>query len=171
MPSMLRAIWVTSICCVVAACGPSSRKNTCTGADCNSGSCSSGETRDCYDGAMMTENIGPCHGGMQTCTAAGVWGSCLGEVVPVAEDCTNGVDDNCNVMTDEDIDSDGDGYTTCAGHDCCDSTECSNPSEVNPGAFDVPGDQDQIPLLGCQPAHEGGPEPGGGPGDQRAPRH
>ena len=33
---------------------------------------------------------------------------------------------------------DGDGFTTCGG-DCCDSTECSNPALVNPGAFEVPG--------------------------------
>jgi hypothetical protein len=39
---------------------------------------------------------------------------------------------------DEDVDLDGDGYTTCGG-DCCDSTECSNPKLVNPGAFEVPG--------------------------------
>ena len=41
-------------------------------------------------------------------------------------------------MVDEDVDADGDGFTTCGG-DCCDSTECANPALVNPGAFDVPG--------------------------------
>src|SRR5262249_22912159 len=64
---------------------------------------------------------------------------CMGEVVPLAENCSDGVDNNCNGMVDEDIDADGDGFTTCAGHDCCDSTECSDPSKVNPGAFDAPG--------------------------------
>jgi hypothetical protein len=51
--------------------------------------------------------------------------------------CGDGIDNNCNGMTDEDIDQDGDGFTTCGG-DCCDSTECSDPVLVNPTAFDVP---------------------------------
>ncbi len=35
------------------------------------------------------------------------------------EDCTNGIDDNCNGEIDEDTDDDGDGFTTCDG-DCND---------------------------------------------------
>jgi hypothetical protein len=62
----------------------------------------------------------------------------MDEVVPVGENCGDGVDNNCNGMIDEDVDADGDGYTTCGG-DCCDSTECSDPALVNPGAFDAPG--------------------------------
>jgi hypothetical protein len=88
---------------------------------------------------MGTENVGPCHGGMQSCTSAGSWGDCQNEVAPTGETCGDNIDNNCNGMTDEDIDQDGDGYTTCGG-DCCDSTECSNPAEVNPGAFEAPGD-------------------------------
>jgi len=88
---------------------------------------------------MGTENVGPCTGGMQSCTSAGSWGSCTGEVVPVGEVCGDNIDNNCNGMTDENVDADGDGFTTCDG-DCCDSTECSNPAQVNPGAFDVAGD-------------------------------
>jgi hypothetical protein len=62
----------------------------------------------------------------------------MDEVVPTQELCGDGVDNNCNGMVDENVDQDGDGYTTCGG-DCCDSTECSNPGLVNPGAFDAPG--------------------------------
>jgi hypothetical protein len=76
---------------------------------------------------------------MQTCTSAGQWGSCDGEVAPSQEICGDNIDNNCNGMTDENVDADGDGWTTCQG-DCCDSTECSNPAEVNPGAYDTPGD-------------------------------
>jgi hypothetical protein len=72
------------------------------------------------------------------CLAAGMWGNCVGQVLPAPEICTDGIDNNCNGMVDEDIDADGDGYTTCGG-DCCDSTECNDPALVNPGAFDVPG--------------------------------
>jgi hypothetical protein len=118
---------------VVAACGPSSREN-------GDGTCNIGDHRACYTGAQDTEGVGPCIGGTQTCTSAGTWGNCEGEVVPQGEVCGNGIDDNCNGQVDEDVDLDGDGFTTCAG-DCCDSnTVCGNPAEVNPSAFDVPGD-------------------------------
>jgi hypothetical protein len=132
---------VVCIAIAIAACGPSSRaKGDCTGGDCSAGTCNPGDSRACYTGAQGTENVGPCTGGMQSCTQAGTWGDCQGEVVPAAEVCGNGVDDNCNGQVDEDVDLDGDGYTTCGG-DCCDSTSvCGNPAEVNPGAFDVPGD-------------------------------
>src|SRR5262245_5773019 len=99
-----------------AACGPASRNgNSCVGADCNTGTCNPGDHRDCYTGDMMTEGVGPCHGGTQSCTGAGTWGDCTGEVVPQAENCTDHIDNNCNGMTDEDIDQDGDGWTTCGG--------------------------------------------------------
>jgi hypothetical protein len=95
--------------------------------------------RECYTGTMATDGVGACHGGTQSCQTSGQWGNCVGQVLPVQENCTDGIDNNCNGMTDEDIDQDGDGFTTCGG-DCCDSVECSNPAAVNPSAFDVPGD-------------------------------
>jgi hypothetical protein len=100
--------------------------------------CAPTATRGCYTGAPATENVGPCHDGVQTCLAQGTWGPCDGEVVPVAERCGNGIDDNCSGAADEDFDLDHDGFTTCGG-DCCDSVECPHPELVNPGAFDVPG--------------------------------
>ncbi|MGE5181884.1 MAG: choice-of-anchor L domain-containing protein [Acidobacteriota bacterium] len=125
---------VLSIC--VCACGPTARDR----AGAAGGDCSPGDARACYTGAADTEGVGTCGGGMQTCTAAGQWGTCDGEVTPRGEICGNGVDDDCDGKIDEDTDLDGDGYTTCGG-DCCDSiNECGNPAEVNPGAFDVPGD-------------------------------
>ena len=36
-------------------------------------------------------------------------------------------------------DPDGDGFTAAQGDCCQDSSQCSNPALVNPGAFDVPG--------------------------------
>jgi hypothetical protein len=130
----------SALCLFAIACGPSTnRNNSCTGADCNTGTCKSGETRECYPGEAATKGVGPCVSGNQSCTAAGQWGDCAGAVLPAAENCSDHIDNNCNGMTDEDVDQDGDGFTTCGG-DCCDSVECSNPSQVNPGAFDVPGD-------------------------------
>ncbi len=98
--------------------------------------CAPNATRACYTGAAITENVGPCHGGTQTCQPDRTWGPCDGEVGPAAERCGNGVDDNCSGVVDENIDQDGDGFTTCAG-DCCDSVECGHPALVNPGAYDV----------------------------------
>ena len=152
----------------IAACGPTARELTdcsgqmvdltsdpkncgtcgsacaqdlgCTQGVCSAESCNPGDSRMCYDGGDGTEGVGPCKGGNQTCPASGVWGDCVGEVVPVPEICGNGIDDDCNGEVDEDVDADGDGYTTCGG-DCCDNPNlCSNPAMVNPGAYDVPGD-------------------------------
>src|SRR5689334_5636205 len=57
--------------------------------------CTPAAMRTCYSGAANTSGVGPCHDGMQVCSAEGVWGACEGEVVPAAEKCGNGVDDNC----------------------------------------------------------------------------
>ena len=57
-------------------------------------------TQACYSGGAGTENVGPCHGGTETC-AGGVWGACQGEVVPGVEVC-DGVDNDCDGATDED---------------------------------------------------------------------
>jgi len=110
-----------------------------------SAACSSDERRACYSGTAATKDVGPCHGGMQSCQADHTWGPCEGEVVPIAEICGNGVDDNCSGTPDENVDQDHDGYSTCGG-DCCDSNECLNPGQVNPGAYDVPGNQDKVVL-------------------------
>ena len=121
---------------VVVACGPSVNHNG--GNDADPGACSPGATEDCYSGQDGTDGVGPCHAGTRTCTDQKVWSQCEGEVVPAAENCGDGVDNNCNGTADEDVDADGDGFTTCGG-DCCDSTECGSPKLVNPGAFDAPG--------------------------------
>ena len=110
----------------------------CVDYRCLEGMCQPGKVEDCYTGFPDTEGVGPCHGGKRTCIEGGIWGACEGEVVPVGENCADGVDNNCNGAADEDVDSDMDGYTTCAG-DCCDSTECTKPGLANPGAFDAAG--------------------------------
>jgi hypothetical protein len=121
-------------CVAVAACGPSTRDPV----DDPNAPCAPGAVERCYSGKLGTENVGPCKAGLRTCQDDGTWGNCDGEVVPVGENCTDGIDNNCNGATDEDVDEDGDGFTTCGG-DCCDSTECSEPALIGPGAFDVAG--------------------------------
>ncbi|HEU0036744.1 MAG TPA: choice-of-anchor L domain-containing protein [Kofleriaceae bacterium] len=132
---MTRSSVLCALVLCIAACGPSVRDGS---DDDPNAPCEPGTVEECYSGQAGTEGVGPCHAGTRTCTDQKLWTQCEGEVVPVAESCADAVDNNCNGMTDEDVDADGDGFTTCGG-DCCDSTECSAPGLVNPGAFDAPG--------------------------------
>lgn len=105
--------------------------------------CAPGETQGCYSGRPDTQDVGLCAAGTQTCNDAGTaWGPCAGEVTPGPEVCGNAQDDDCDGEADEDVDVDGDGFTTCGG-DCCDAAgpDCSSPELVNPGAFEVDGNE------------------------------
>ncbi len=61
-------------------------------ADCQ---CTNGETGACYDGPAGTMGTGQCQSGQHACVD-GSWGACDGQVVPVLEDCTNLLDDDCD---------------------------------------------------------------------------
>ncbi|MEO7330946.1 MAG: hypothetical protein ABI193_20395 [Minicystis sp.] len=67
--------------------------------------CQPGSTKPCYNGPNGTENTGLCHGGEQTCNAAGqAYGVCMGEVLPVPETCNTPGDDDCNgVVNDQGV--------------------------------------------------------------------
>jgi hypothetical protein len=62
-------------------------------------------------------------------------------VLPKPEICGNNIDDDCNGIVDDDVDADGDGWTSCGG-DCCDSYSplCKNPKLSNPGGYEYPND-------------------------------
>ena len=62
--------------------------------DCN-GVIDNGVTRSCYSGPVGTAGVGRCRSGTQNCSA-GLWGTCLGEVLPIPEILGNGIDDNCD---------------------------------------------------------------------------
>ena len=108
--------------------------------------CVDGSVRACYDGPAGTAGVGACKNGSQSCTA-NTWGACAGQVVPLAEACTNTIDDDCDGLVDcgdsdcvavpacaSCADVDGDGYTdvACGGSDC-DETNAA----VNPGATEA----------------------------------
>ncbi|EDM80847.1 hypothetical protein PPSIR1_28093 [Plesiocystis pacifica SIR-1] len=105
--------------------------------------CTPGDTISCYDGfPPATEGVGECQAGTRTCNDQGTsYGPCEGQVLPVQEICNNGLDDNCNGQTDENPDDDNDGWGVC-DNDCCDQVgpDCATPDVVNPGAFEVDGD-------------------------------
>jgi hypothetical protein len=122
----------------LTACGPTVRHGGDDDEVDPNAPCQPGRVASCYTGQDGTAGVGPCAKGTRTCSDQGIWSGCMGEVVPAAEACNDGVDNNCNGMADEDIDVDRDGFTTCGG-DLCDSTECTQPELVNPGAFDAPG--------------------------------
>lgn len=105
-------------------------------------SCTPGATQDCYTGPVGTNGVGTCKSGVSTCDETGTsWGPCTGQVVPLFDTCSDGLDNDCDGTPDNAKDLDGDGWTPCDG-DCCDVVQvdvCGDPGLVNPGAFEVPG--------------------------------
>jgi len=64
--------------------------------------CTPGSQTNCYSGPANTNGVGACHGGAQVCAADGSgYGPCTGEVLPAADACGDGVDNNCDGQTDE----------------------------------------------------------------------
>jgi hypothetical protein len=61
--------------------------------------CEEGATEPCYSGPPETMGVGPCVSGTRTCTG-GVWGPCVGEVLPQPEEC-DGADNDCNGIPDD----------------------------------------------------------------------
>jgi hypothetical protein len=63
-----------------------------------SAACSPGDFVNCYTG---TRNVGECKSGIRTCGPEGTFGTCVGEITPVTEVCSDGLDNNCDGQTDE----------------------------------------------------------------------
>ncbi|MDB4928179.1 MAG: Tryptophan synthase alpha chain [Myxococcaceae bacterium] len=63
-----------------------------------------GGSRACNDGATASIGVGICRAGMQVCATVASggtdWSACTGEVFPTAEICDNGLDDDCNGLSD-----------------------------------------------------------------------
>lgn len=71
-------------------------------ASCTNPVCVPGSTAPCYSGPPGTLNVGICTAGTQVCDASGTsYGACTGQVVPSAEVCFNGLDDDCDGTIDD----------------------------------------------------------------------
>jgi hypothetical protein len=103
--------------------------------------CEPGDLDECYDGTPVTLDVGVCHSGSRTCGMTGVWGTCSGQTEPGEEICGNEIDEDCDGSLVA-VDQDGDGWSTCDG-DCCDDeiVGCIDAALVNPGAFEVEGNE------------------------------
>src|SRR5260221_5198478 len=91
------------------SCDPSAGDQQ--GCACGGGS----PARACYSSDASTRNVGVCHDGTQACLGGGEFGMydvCQGEILPGAENCTNGLDDNC------------DGTIDCADPTCATDPAC-----------------------------------------------
>jgi hypothetical protein len=105
--------------------------------------CTAGEEESCYSGPEGTSSLGTCAAGTRVCQLQGefgAWGPCTGEILPAAEACDDGDDNDCDGQTDEGcgctpsaevcdgVDNDCDGQTDedlivgCAGG--CDTQAC-----------------------------------------------
>ncbi len=66
-------------------------------------SCAPGEIRDCYTAEPLTEGVGICLAGLETCTDDGTgFGECADEVTPEIETCETLEDDDCDGLANED---------------------------------------------------------------------
>lgn len=110
--------------------------NNCNGTIDENCNCINGQTQVCGS------DIGACNSGNQTCVN-GTWGACVGEITPVAEICSDNLDNNCDGVVNEGCiycyDKDNDTYDDCAlgetgddgkGLDCNDNEYWSHPGAV-----------------------------------------
>jgi len=63
--------------------------------DTTGAGCKPGDTLPCYSGPQDTQDVGLCEAGERTCDG-GVFGPCVGEVLPAAESCDTPGDDDCD---------------------------------------------------------------------------
>ncbi len=66
--------------------------------------CKNGEVKKCYPSNNSEIGKGICREGVQLCEE-NKWGICVGAITPRNEEC-NGIDDNCNLITDEGVKND-----------------------------------------------------------------
>ena len=64
--------------------------------------CAADDVFSCYEGAPQTEGVGICVAGVQQCGPGGMpVGPCLGQTLPVSEECGVALDEDCNGAVNE----------------------------------------------------------------------
>jgi len=153
--------------CVDAGTTNCDDSNVCTDNNCSgAGGCSYSNNsyeENCYTAAANTLGVGTCTSGIKTCKT-GAFGTCVGEVTPVAELCAvqgeDGLDNNCDGNVDNigdfktwyrDKDLDNHGNPSGPTKDACNqpggyallSDDCDDNDAKNyPGNTEVCDDQD-----------------------------
>jgi hypothetical protein len=99
----------------------------------------SATTRACWPSTapVASRGVGACHDGMQSCQSAGEfsgWGDCSGATLPSTENCTNGVDDDC------------DGNADCKDSDCAMDPMCGCQDGQTRPCYDGPPQTENIGL-------------------------
>ena len=75
----------------------------CSDADCTLDPACTGGGGPCTPGAIRScgyNSVGECVLGTETCDLSGSWGPCVGAILPVAENCSDGLDNDCDGFTD-----------------------------------------------------------------------
>ena len=84
-----------------------------SGGGCHAG-CTPRAVSACYSGPAGTQGVGVCRAGTQTCSASGnAWGACTGEILPGAEVCGDGKDNDCDGVVDDGCACAANASTTC----------------------------------------------------------
>lgn len=119
----------------IQGCGDNGSQSRVCNMECQWGAyetctqCEDGESEPCYDGAQGVAGVGACVQGMRSCSR-GQWSSCQGDVLPNIEVCQDGIDNDCDGMTDR-----NDPECVAGLGDPCAPGECSATFECLPAPF------------------------------------
>ncbi len=91
----------------------------------------------CYDGPAHSAGVGICSAGRMTCDG-GLWGDCIGAVMPEERETCDDLDNNCNGQTDEGLRS------SCGTCDLACNQDPRGPEHGD--GFDTPDEEGGLEL-------------------------